>query len=155
MKQVFAGIIFFSFVFIFQSQGQTPIPNGDFENWVSYNGYQNPQYWDSPNQSISLALPFGTQVVTKSTDHESGSYSARLESKQLTFPSIIVPGVITLGTLTIDIFNQTYSISGGTPINDKPTHLKVFTSISPREGTVAQLVLVLQNGIMERGILWV
>ena len=134
MKQFFITIIFLCLVFVFRTQGQTPVPNGDFENWVSYNGYQNPQYWDTPNQSISLALPFGTQVVTKSTDHESGSYSARLESKQLTLPSIVVPGVITLGILTINIFNQTYSITGGAPITDKPTHLKGFYKYQPKGG---------------------
>jgi len=134
MKQFLINIIFLSFVFVFRTQGQTPVPNGDFENWVSYNGYQNPQYWDTPNQAISIALPFGTQVVTKSTDHESGSYSARLESKQLTLPSIVVPGVITLGILTIDILNQTYTITGGTPINDKPTHLKGFYKYQPKGG---------------------
>ncbi|MGA3013923.1 MAG: PCMD domain-containing protein [Bacteroidales bacterium] len=134
MKPFFITIIFFSFVFVFRTQCQTPVPNGDFENWVSYSGYQNPQYWDTPNQAISIALPFGTQVVTKSTDHESGSYSARLESEQLTLPSIVVPGVITLGTLTIDILNQTYTITGGTPINDKPTHLKGFYKYQPKGG---------------------
>jgi hypothetical protein len=134
MKQFFLLVEFFSFFFVISVKGQTPVPNGDFENWINHGSYQNPQYWDTPNQAISVALPFGTQVVTKSTDHESGSYSARLESQQLTFPSIVVPGVVTLGTLTINIFAQTYSISGGTPISDKPTHLKGFYKFIPKGG---------------------
>jgi len=98
-----------------------PVPNGDFETWITSGTYQNPQYWDTPNQAIAIALPWHC-VVTKSTDHESGSFSARLESKQLTLPSLVVPGVVTLGKLTINIFTQTFGINGGVPISDKPTH---------------------------------
>lgn len=131
---VVAFFSFFSFFFIIHLQGQTPVPNGDFEIWTSFGNYENPQYWDTPNQAIALALPFGTKVVTKSTDYESGSFSARLESKQLSFPSLVVPGVVTLGKLTIDIFAQTYAINGGTPIHDMPTHLKGFYKFQPKGG---------------------
>jgi hypothetical protein len=134
MKKFFVLVGFFSFLIIVHLNGQTPVPNGDFENWTTYGSYQNPQFWDTPNQAISIGLPFGTQVVTKSTDNESGSFSARLESKQLTFPAIVVPGVVTLGTLTIDIFTQTFSINGGVPISDKPTHLKGFYKFMPKGG---------------------
>jgi hypothetical protein len=114
--------------------GQTPVPNGDFENWTSSGSYENPTGWDSPNQAISLFLPFGTKVVTKSTDHESGSFSARLESKELTFPPMVVPGVVTLGILTIDLFAQSFTLTGGVPITDQPTHLKGFYKYSPKGG---------------------
>lgn len=134
MTRFFAVAALFSFLLIIHLQGQTPVPNGDFETWITYTGYQNPQFWDTPNQAIALALPFGTTVVTKSTDHESGSFSARLESKQLTLPSLVVPGVVTLGTLTINIFTQTFSITGGVPITDKPTHLKGFYKFQPKGG---------------------
>jgi hypothetical protein len=131
--------VFVLFLFLFQVlfvpvKAQTPVPNGDFESWTSYGSYENPQYWDTPNQVISFALPFGTKVVTKSTDHESGTYSARLESKQLTYPSIIVPGVVTLGTLTINIFTQTFSLTGGVPIHDIPDQLTGFYKYLPKGG---------------------
>jgi Putative carbohydrate metabolism domain len=134
MKRFFVVAALFSFLLVIRTQGQTPVPNGDFENWTSFGSYENPTNWDTPNQAISIALPFGTQVVTKSTDHESGSFSARLESKQLTLPSIVVPGVVTLGTLTINIFTQTFSLNGGVPIQDKPTHLKGFYKFQPKGG---------------------
>lgn len=114
--------------------GQTPVPNGDFENWTSFGSYENPTGWDTPNQAIQVGLPFGTKVVTKSSDHESGNFSARLESKQLTFPSVVVPGIVTLGTLSIDIFTQTISVTGGAPINDMPTHLKGYFKFQPAGG---------------------
>ena len=80
------------------------------------------------------------KVVTKSTDYESGSYSVGMETQQLTFPSVVVPDVVTLGTLTIDIFNQTYSIKGGVPISNKPTHLKGFYKFQPRGGDSCVIV---------------
>jgi len=134
MKRFFLLFTLFSSILLIPVKAQTPVPNGDFESWTSYGSYENPQYWDTPNQAISLALPFGTKVVTKSSDHESGIYSARLESKQLTFPSLVVPGVITLGTLTINIFTQTFTLTGGVPINDVPTHLKGFYKYQPKGG---------------------
>jgi hypothetical protein len=132
MTRFFTATALFSFFFIIHLQGQTPVPNGDFETWITYSSYQNPQFWDTPNQAIALAFPFGTTVVTKSTDHESGSFSARLESKQLTVPSLVIPGVVTLGKLTINIYTLTYAITGGVPINDKPTHLKGFYKFQPK-----------------------
>jgi len=134
MNRFFAVLALFSFLLVIRLQGQTLVPNGDFENWTSFGSYENPQYWDTPNQAIAIALPFGTKVVTKSTDHESGSFSARLESKQLTFPQLVVPGVVTLGTLTINIFTQTFAINGGVPIQDIPTHLKGFYKFQPKGG---------------------
>ena len=134
MKKFFAVIVLCSFSLILHLHGQTPVPNGDFETWITSGTYQNPQYWDTPNQAIAIALPFGTAVVTKSTDHESGSFSARLESKQLTLPSLVVPGVVTLGKLTINIFTQTFGINGGVPISDKPTHMKGFYKFQPQGG---------------------
>ena len=152
MKCSFTILVLFSFLIVIRSQGQTLVPNGDFENWISHGTYENPQYWDTPNQAISLALPFGTKVVTKSTDHESGSFSARLESKQLTFPSLVVPGVVTLGTLTIDIFNQTFSVNGGVPIHDSPTHMKGFYKYQPKGGDSCVIGIELtrwDNGVRE------
>jgi hypothetical protein len=134
MKRLVAVWAIFSFLLATEMPAQTTVPNGGFENWVSGGSYENPQFWDTPNQAISLLLPFGTKVVTKSTDHESGSFSARLESKQLTFPSLVVPGVVTLGILTIDVFGMTYAINGGVPITDKPTHLKGFYKFQPQGG---------------------
>jgi hypothetical protein len=132
MKCFFVFVL--SFLVLIRLQGQTAVPNGDFENWTSFGSYQNPTGWDTPNQSISIGLPFGTQVVTRSTDHESGSFSARLETKHLSFPYLNVPGIITNGILTIDIFAQTVSVSGGVPINDVPTHLKGFYKFQPNGG---------------------
>ncbi len=114
----------------------TQIPNADFENWNTFTGYQDPQNWDTPNMEL-LAIPiFGQAVVSKSTSHFSGNFSAKLETRTINIPGapIDVPGVVTLGKLSLDIFAGTYEITGGAPVQDQPTHLKGFYKYSPVGG---------------------
>ena len=111
-------------VLLIKSATAQTIPNNGFETWINHGHYDDPQYWDTPNQEVCLFLFLYTTVVSKSTDYQSGNFSAKLETKQLPVVGVVVPGVITLGNLTINIVNQTYTISGGVPINDMPTHLK-------------------------------
>ena len=132
MKHLISFVL--TFLMISAVKSQTTIPNGSFEDWVNYSNYSDPQYWDTPNEEL-MAIPFfGTTVVTRSNDHQAGTYSAKLETKHITLPPVDVPGVLTLGELTIDIFTQTYTINGGAPINDIPTHLKGFFKFQPQGG---------------------
>jgi hypothetical protein len=133
MKNRFYIFIVIPFLLIRGVSAQT-IPNNDFETWISHGQYSDPQYWDTPNQEVCQLVFLYTTVVSKSTDHQSGSYSAKLESKQLPVVGVVVPGVMTLGKLSIDIVNLTYSISGGVPISDKPTHLQGFFKFQPKGG---------------------
>ena len=114
--------------------GQTLVPNGSFETWINYGGYEDPQYWDTPNQETSGIPLFGTTVVTKSSDHEDGSFSAKLETKHILILPLNIPGFVTLGNLTIDIGTLAYTITGGYPISDNPTHLKGFYKYFPQGG---------------------
>jgi len=40
------------------------IPNNDFETWINHSQYDDPQFWDTPNQEVCF-FPFYTKVVTK------------------------------------------------------------------------------------------
>ena len=133
MKKIFALIMISGCAVAVFPQRATIIPNAGFENWIDFGDYDNPQFWDTPNQELSWIPIFGTTVVTKSTDHNTGLYSARLESKDVTLVGEI-PGFMTLGNLTIDIANFSYSITGGVPVTDVPTHLKGFYKFLPKGG---------------------
>jgi hypothetical protein len=109
------------------------IPNNSFESWTSFGSYENPVSWDTPNEELSTN-PFYGPVVTKSTDHEDGTYSAKLETRHFALPPLDVPGFMTLGTLTVDILAGTYTLTGGIPITDMPTHLKGYYKYSPLGG---------------------
>jgi hypothetical protein len=113
---------------------QTLIPNGGFEDWTSFGSFSNPSGWDTPNEEL-MAIPFfGSAVVSKSTDHQSGSFSARLESKHITIPPLDAPGFMITATFSLDISTMAYTITGGVPINDQPTHLKGFYKYIPKGG---------------------
>ncbi len=117
----------------FFSRGQTPIPNNDFEQWNTFTNYADPVSWDTPNEEISAIPFFGTTLVTKSTDHYTGFYSVRLESKAI-FLVGEIPGFLTCGTLTIDIASLSFEITGGAPVYDMPTHLKGYYRYFPMGG---------------------
>ena len=126
--------LFLSFFLIVPGKtmiAQTPVPNGDFEIWINHGGYANPQFWDSDNKTANSIPFFGKTVVTQDVDHYSGESSAKLTTKHITFIPINVPGILTLGTLNIDIWGGTYSLTGGFPIHDVPTHLKGFYQYLP------------------------
>ena len=122
--------------------GAQTIPNNDMETWINHGQYDDPQFWDTPNQEVCF-LPFYSKVVTKSSDHQSGSFSARLETKLIPIINITVPGVVTLGTLSINVVAGTYAIKGGVPINDKPTHLKGYFKYQPKGGDSCAIGIML------------
>ncbi|MBN1198313.1 MAG: hypothetical protein JXA23_03100, partial [Bacteroidales bacterium] len=113
--------------------GQTPIPNNGFEEWNTFPNYEDPVGWDTPNEELSSIPFYGTTVVTKSTDYFSGSYSARLESKEMVLVGG-VPGFMTLGKLTINVSTFSFDITGGVPIDDMPTHLVGYYKFFPKGG---------------------
>jgi len=84
----FSLLLVSAFIFATPSpvSSQTVIPNGDFETWVVHSNYSNPTYWDTPD-SILMTIPFfGQNVVFKSTDHYTGSFSAKLITKSIDIP---------------------------------------------------------------------
>jgi hypothetical protein len=130
-----AGLVCSLAVFstLLSAQSTTPVPNGDFEQWTNYGNYWDPDAWDTPNEEISAIPLFGTTVVTRSTEHQSGSYAARLESKDV-FLVGQIPGFLTCGELTIDISTLSYLVTGGAPIFDMPAHLMGYYRFFPKGG---------------------
>jgi hypothetical protein len=134
MKTIKYYLLFLAFFPVVMTNGQTSvIPNAGFEEWTDFGNYSNPKFWDTPNQET--AIPFvGVTTVTRSNDAEAGSFSARLETMHMSLPPIDVPGVITLGTLSVDIAGGTFLLEGGVPCTDIPTHLKGYYKFLPQGG---------------------
>ncbi|TSA30189.1 MAG: T9SS C-terminal target domain-containing protein [Bacteroidetes bacterium] len=133
MKRSFLVSLSLIFFQILTGWSQTPVPNHDFEEWNIFPNYEDPVGWDTPNEEISSIPIFGTTLVTRSTDHYTGSYSARLESKSILLIGTI-PGFMTCGTLTIDLATLSFEITGGAPVYDMPTHLKGYYRFFPQGG---------------------
>lgn len=97
------------------------IPNSGFENWSG----GEPVGWNTINQTI-LGTTF-TPVTREQSNPHGGSYSAKLET--ITHNIFIVgpvtmPGVLSLGEITLDILNQTGTVEGGVPVSGAPVVLR-------------------------------
>jgi len=116
VRFLFFFILFFTIRLLPAQQG---IPNGNFESWPSGN-FGNPEFWDSPNAETS-GFPFFLTTVTQTSDSYTGSYAAQLTSG--TILGQVVPGLLTLGTLNLDITNPENSEFPGVPYTDRPSDL--------------------------------
>ncbi|NQU32559.1 MAG: T9SS type A sorting domain-containing protein [Bacteroidetes bacterium] len=115
MKNVIISFVLMLFNMTLLGQS---LPNSDFDSWIDYGPYEDPQFWNTPNEYLIL---FGQYTVSKSTDAYSGDYSAMLETKFLSVTN--VPGVITLAQINVDLLNQTYSIDGGIALHENVSKL--------------------------------
>lgn len=104
------------------SYAQTGVPNGNFENWPSGNN-DNPEFWDSPN-SITGGFPFFLKTVEKTSDSHTGSWAAQVTTGTILGETI--PGVLSLGTLEIDLENIENTQFIGLPFSDRPGKLEGY-----------------------------
>ncbi len=102
--------------------GQAGVPNGDFESWPPANN-DNPEFWDSPN-ALTGGFPFFLTTVEKTSDSHTGSWAASLTTGTILGETI--PGVLSLGTLIIDIEDLENSELIGLPFSDRPTLLEGY-----------------------------
>ncbi len=120
--------ILFSGLFLI-STGQT-VPNGDFENWTATGNYENPTSWDTPNATTAT---FSLYTVTKeSSIKQSGSYSAKLQTRSLL--GMQVPGLLTLGTFSINMVTMEAKIEGGVPFTHRPETMTGYLQYDPKFG---------------------
>jgi hypothetical protein len=124
----FLSLVFFLLFGVLIVQAQI-VPNGDFESWENFGSYENPELWNTANDITSSLGVFTTQ---KTNDSYTGDFSALMEAKTaLTFT---VPGLITLGDFTIDIWTQESEITGGIPFDLRPDKINLFYKYQPVTG---------------------
>lgn len=110
---------------------QNPIPNPDFEEWSG----GEPVGWNTINQTV-----FGTSfvcVTREQSNPQSGSYCAKIQTVTenifLVGP-VTMPGIVSLGEITLDILNQTGTVNGGVPIDTRPNQLNGWFRYQPGSG---------------------
>jgi hypothetical protein len=110
---------------------QNPIPNPGFEEWSG----GEPVDWNTINQSI-----FGTSficITRDQTNPQSGSSCVKIQTVThniILVGPVTMPGIISLGEITLDILNQTGTVSGGVPIDTLPEMLKGWFRYLPGAG---------------------
>lgn len=137
MKKILS---FSAFVFLLAnlSFAQTAIPNGSFENWGS-NG--NPTSWGT-SDGVITGLPLGipdphtADRDTTPVNVYSGTSSVHLVTRTITAPiigDIDVPGVVSLGSLGLDIQNQR-PIVFGLPYTSRPDSIRFASKFTSGPG---------------------
>lgn len=117
--------------FPYKLSAQNPIPNPDFEEWSG----GEPVGWNTINQTV-----FGTSfvcVTREQNNPQSGSYCAKIQTVTenifLVGP-VTMPGIVSLGEITLDIINQTGTVNGGVPIDNRPNQLNGWFRYQPGSG---------------------
>jgi hypothetical protein len=135
-------MILFSGLFLV-STGQT-IPNGDFENWTATGSYENPTLWSTPNATTAILSQF--TVTKESSIKQSGNYSAKLQT--LSLLGMQIPGLLTLGTFSINMVTMEAKIEGGAAFTHRPETMTGYAQYDPKFGDECFIgvVLLRQNG---------
>lgn len=106
------------FISIQNNYAQTQIPNAGFENWTDSTHAVS---WNSINEVYGTPpLAIYLQSLKRTTEKYSGNYAAKLETVYYPLIQTTLPGFANLGSF--DMMN--WEISGGIPINAKPSKLK-------------------------------
>lgn len=132
-------LFFFSaFLALSIANGQQQLENPGFENWDDATGpYIEPSQWSSIKTSDASSLnPSAPQVVDRSTDAHSGTYSLYLENK--TAFTIVANGIVTNGQVHADInpnngyvFTNTSDAKWNTAFTDKPDSIVGWYKYTP------------------------
>jgi hypothetical protein len=118
-------------------QAQTTLSNGNFEQWTG----NKPTGWDASN------FVFGTfqlQTVFKDTAGAiQGLSSARIETKNfnLIVAQPTIPGIVTLGTIVVNMTTFSGNVEGGIPFTGRPQSLKGFINAIPAAGDSAMIAI--------------
>lgn len=102
--------------------------NLNFEVWSNTGQFENPDYWDTSNETFFI----GTYVpVTKETGAYDGSYAVKLKSTFISPVGSTLIGVITLGEFEVNTYTQKAKVTGGKAYTKRPAKLTGYYKYSP------------------------
>ncbi|HNX43542.1 MAG TPA: T9SS type A sorting domain-containing protein [Bacteroidales bacterium] len=121
-RKLFSTLIIF--IFCISLAAAQDIPNAGFEEWNN----SEPVDWHTTNQ------PFFNTVLKESDNPQEGAYSALLQVVTVTVPFVgtySLPGVLSTAEMSVDVYNQTYNLSGGYPFTGMPNKLSGYVKYQP------------------------
>lgn len=116
------------------------LPNSEFELWVNYGPFDEPELWNTPNP-IAIYLDPSANSVSKSSDAYTGEYSAKIETITVLGGTLQVPGLITLAQINVDLSSVSYSISGGMALKENVSRLSGMYKYQGVEGDSATVLI--------------
>jgi hypothetical protein len=126
------------------TMAQTQMPEGGFNNWTpsTLNTYYEPTggWWTTLNSLVSLGGPV---TVSRSNDVHSGTFAAKLETKQ--WGTFLLPGLLVSGNFIL----TSPFIKQGKPFTDKPSKFKgwiKYTSVNSDSAAIVALLTKFNTG---------
>lgn len=150
MKRVLLS--FFALAMIGSNIAQQQFENGDFESWESASGpYIEPTDWSSIKtsdvSSLNISAP---QVVDRSSDAHTGSYSLLVENKSVF--GIVANGIVSNGRIHADVNPENgYVFTDGTDgqwnttFTDRPDSLVGWYKYTPSGGDHGKVDVILHT----------
>ncbi|MBC6696532.1 T9SS type A sorting domain-containing protein [Hymenobacter sp. BT190] len=139
-------LLFAAFGLIILAGGQPAsaqnVPNGGLETWTTQGASEYPTSWLTTDAIYAgQGLPVALGTVTKSTDRNSGSFAAKMESKAIfgvPFPSFLI-----LGSRFVN--SNTFGI-GGIPFTGRPAALQFWYKLTLTANDSAAVYVALTRG---------
>jgi len=128
------------------------VENGSFESWENEGLIEEPVDWSSIQTALPNSLAsFAPEVMTKSTDAQTGTYSVRLENIEVI--GVVANGVVTNGRvyanlnptqgyMQSEIFDTKYS----TPCTYRPDSLVGYFKYTPAGADLITVEVLLHTG---------
>lgn len=123
------------------------VSNLNLDSWDALPNYEEPSGpWATPNKTVDIAPTLLDPFVTKTTDAQSGTYAARMESAVI-FGAQFVSGALWTGDFVLDIQNPLNSNRFGVPYTDRPTKFKGYYKYINNQGDSCDIYVLLTKWV--------
>ena len=129
------------------ASAQDVLPNGGFEDWTPNPNYEKPADWNTLNALTYLLNKITAFKTTDPAEVRTGNYAIKLVSKFITTTDF-GPAVVTTGSISPQ------GISGGIPINSRPSALTGWYMYSPvgNDNALFEISLLKQGNEIGSGV---
>lgn len=116
--------------------------NLGLDSWATVSGYEEPTNGWSTLNAISDLAPGAPVTVTKTTDKHSGTYAAKLETKQIPFVNTLIGGLLATGFFDNNA-NPGQNLKLGVPFTTSPKYFRGYYKYTPVSGDSADFFCAL------------
>jgi len=151
MKYIILVLIQVKVLFLLSQQ----LDNNGFENWENIGTpTEEPIDWSSTKTSDTPSLNgFAPQVIERSSDAHSGSYSAKLTNKNVPIVNIVANGLLTNGRVHAStnpdnayVFTDQTSDDWNQQFTNYPDSLTGWYKYSPQGSDIGEITVLIHSG---------
>lgn len=151
MKYIILSLFQIQVIFFFSQQ----LDNNGFENWENVGtSTEEPIDWSSTKTSDTPSLNgFAPQVLERSSDAHSGSYSAKLTNKNVSIVNIVANGLLTNGRVHAStnpdnayVFTDPTNNDWNQQFSYYPDSLTGWCKYTPQGNDIGEITVLIHSG---------